>query len=175
VTLVAIVSADGVLHLQDFRASERAFQTLLQVSGRAGRGDEPGRVILQTYTPEHPVVQAVIKQQYAPFVESELTLREMLNYPPFGRLVLLRLSSPEAEAVEKAAEKLANLLEQPEANYEILGPAPAAIARVARRYRWQIMLKLPLDAAVDLDLEKLRSTCGNLVSLSIDVDPMTIL
>jgi primosomal protein N' (replication factor Y) (superfamily II helicase) len=175
VTLVAIVSADGVLHLQDFRASERAFQTLLQVAGRAGRGTEPGRVILQTYTPEHPVVNAVVKQQYAPFVEAELSLREMLSYPPFGRLILFRLSSPEHEAVEKAAVKVAAVLKKMDAQYEILGPAPAAIARVARRYRWQIMLKLPLDADVKLDVAKLRSVCGNLVNLSIDVDPMTIM
>jgi primosomal protein N' (replication factor Y) len=177
VTLVGIVSADGVLHLQDFRASERSFQTLLQVSGRAGRGEEPGRVILQTYTPEHPVVQAVVQQDYAPFVESELALREMLSYPPFGRLVLLRLSSPEEDAVEKAAGKVAQLLEAySDAAYEILGPAPAAIARVARRYRWQIMLKFPLDGALAMPaIERLRSACGSLVSLSIDVDPMTIL
>jgi primosomal protein N' (replication factor Y) (superfamily II helicase) len=176
VTLVAIVSADGVLHLQDFRASERAFQTLLQVSGRSGRGDEPGRVILQTYTPEHPVVEAVVKQQYAPFVELELGMRELLGYPPFGRLILLRLSSPEADAVEQSAAKVAAILDVPDRPYEILGPAPAAIARVARRYRWQIMLKFPVDADVSgLDLAKLRSACASSVSLSIDVDPMTIL
>ncbi len=177
VTLVAIVSADGVLHLQDFRASERAFQTLLQVAGRAGRGDEPGRVVLQTYTPEHPVVAAVVKQNYAEFVETELGLREMLAYPPYGRLILLRLSSPEADAVERGAEKVAAVLEAyPDAPYEILGPAPAAITRVARRYRWQIMLKFPLDVPLVMpDVEQLRSASGRLVSLSIDVDPMMIL
>ncbi len=176
VTLVAIVSADGVLHLQDFRASERAFQTLLQVSGRAGRGDAPGRVILQTYTPDHPVVEAVVQQQYAPFVETELAMREMLGYPPYGRLILLRLSGPEAAAVEQAAEKVAAVLDRPDMPYEILGPAPAAIARVARRYRWQIMLKFPFDGDVSgLDLAKLRSACASSVNLSIDVDPMTIL
>ncbi|MBE9031705.1 primosomal protein N' [filamentous cyanobacterium LEGE 11480] len=177
VTLVGIVSADGVLHLQDFRASERAFQTLLQVAGRAGRGDEPGQVILQTYTPEHPVVEAVVRQNYAEFVTAELGLRELLDYPPYGRLILLRLSSPEAEAVEKGAEKVASVLAaDPAAQYEILGPAPAAITRVARRYRWQIMLKFPLDVALQIpSIERLRSVSGSLVSLSIDVDPMTIL
>jgi primosomal protein N' (replication factor Y) len=177
VTLVAIVSADGVLHLQDFRAGERAFQTLLQVAGRAGRGEEPGRVVLQTYTPEHPVVAAVVKQNYAEFVETELAVREALAYPPYGRLILLRLSSPEAEAVERGAEKVAAVLAAyPDAPYEMLGPAPAAITRVARRYRWQIMLKFPLDMPLVMpDVEQLRSVSGRLVSLSIDVDPMTIL
>ncbi len=177
VTLVGIVSADGVLHLQDFRASERAFQTLLQVAGRSGRGEEPGRVILQTYTPEHPVVEAVVKQDYGAFVEPELGLREMLGYPPYGRLILLRFSSPEADAVERGAMKVAAVLEAfPDAQYEILGPAPAAITRVARRYRWQIMLKFALDGAIVMPpIERLRSVCGVGVSLSIDVDPMTIL
>jgi primosomal protein N' (replication factor Y) (superfamily II helicase) len=177
VTLVGIVSADGVLHLQDFRASERAFQTLLQVAGRSGRGEAPGRVILQTYTPEHPVVAAVVKQDYGAFVEPELALREMLGYPPYGRLILLRLSSPEADAVERGAGKVAAVLEAfPDSQYEILGPAPAAITRVARRYRWQIMLKFPLDGALGMPpIERLRSVAGVGVSLSIDVDPMTIL
>jgi primosomal protein N' (replication factor Y) (superfamily II helicase) len=177
VTLVGIVSADGVLHMQDFRASERAFQTLLQVAGRSGRGEEVGRVLLQTYTPEHPVVEAVVKQDYGAFVETELGLREMLAYPPYGRLILLRFSSPEAPAVEKAAEKVAAVLQAfPEAQYEILGPAPAAITRVARRYRWQIMLKFALDGALVIpSIERLRSVCGVGVNLSIDVDPMTIL
>jgi primosomal protein N' (replication factor Y) (superfamily II helicase) len=175
VTLVAIVSADGVLHMQDFRASERAFQTLLQVSGRAGRGDIPGRVILQTYTPDHPVVQAVVKQHYAPFVQLELETRKMLAYPPFGQLILLRFSAPDADAVEQAARRVAAVLGRSANQHEILGPAPAAIARVARRYRWQIMLKLPADRLERLDMGLLRSACGSAVSLSIDVDPMTIL
>ncbi|MFM2429386.1 MAG: hypothetical protein RLZZ511_599 [Cyanobacteriota bacterium] len=177
VTLVAIVSADGVLHLQDFRASERAFQTLLQVAGRAGRGDQPGKVILQTYTPEHPVVEAVVKQDYAAFAATELDLREMLEYPPYGRLVLLRFSGPELEAVERAATKVAAILAaQENPQYQILGPAPAAITRVARRYRWQILLKFPLDSALAIpSIERLRSACGNGVHCSIDVDPMTIL
>ncbi|MBD2327848.1 primosomal protein N' [Alkalinema sp. FACHB-956] len=180
VTLVGIVAADGLLHLQDFRASERAFQTLLQVAGRSGRGADPGRVILQTYTPEHPVVQAVVKQDYAAFVAAELPLRAALNYPPTGRLILLKFSSPDAVAVQKAADRVAQVLTQldakPDANYELLGPAPAAILRVAQRYRWQILLKSPLGSVPNLpDLATLRSYCGQSVSLTIDIDPMNLL
>ncbi|MGI0490404.1 primosomal protein N' [Alkalinema pantanalense CENA528] len=176
VTLVGIVAADGILHLQDFRASERAFQTLLQVAGRSGRGADPGCVILQTYTPEHPVVQAVVKQDYAAFVEAELPLRATLNYPPTGRLILLRFSSPDAVAVQKAADRVAKILAQPQANYELLGPAPAAILRVAQRYRWQILVKVLPDTDPTLpDLAMLRSYCGNSVSLTIDIDPMNLL
>jgi primosomal protein N' (replication factor Y) (superfamily II helicase) len=175
VTLVGIIAADGLLNLQDFRASERAFQTLLQVAGRAGRGDEPGRVILQTYSPEHPVIEAVQRQDYEPFVISELEQRSTLNYPPYGKLALLRLSAMNPAVVQKAAERVAQTLSQ-SSDYELLGPAPATVLRVAGRYRWRILLKFP-QAVVPVmpDLEALRSLCGSHVSLSIDIDPMNLM
>jgi primosomal protein N' (replication factor Y) (superfamily II helicase) len=183
VTLVGIVSADGLLHLPDFRASERAYQTLVQVAGRAGRGEAPGRVILQTYTPEHPVIEAVVRQNYPAFVETELTLRRALQFPPQGQLLLLRLSGPDPAAVERAARRVAQVLQascptlgRENSLYQILGPAPAAILRVAERYRWQILLKLLAGAArLDLSLADLRSACPTGVSLSIDVDPLNLL
>ncbi|MBA2749323.1 MAG: primosomal protein N', partial [Tatlockia sp.] len=110
VTLVGVMAADGLLHLADYRASERAFQTLTQVAGRAGRGDDPGRVIIQTYTPDHAVVQAVQQHQFESFIATELEQRAALNYPPYGRLILLRLSSMEAEIVEQTAQKIAKIL-----------------------------------------------------------------
>ena len=178
VTLVGVVSADGLLNLSDYRASERAFQTLTQVAGRAGRGDDPGKVIMQTYTPEHRVIQAVRRHEYTSFVETELAERTALNYPPSGRLVLLRLSSLDAAEVAACAVQLASAcheyiqqLSLP--GCELLGPAPAAIMRVANRYRWQILLKLPLDESVDLsDLIGLRDRTPRSVSLTIDVDPL---
>ncbi|MCY7385033.1 MAG: primosomal protein N' [Microcoleus sp. CAN_BIN18] len=186
VTLVGVVSADGLLNLSDYRASERAFQTLTQVAGRAGRGDDPGRVIIQTYTPEHRVIQAVRRHEYADFVETELAERTALNYPPSGRLVLLRLSSLDAAEVAVTAVQLASVCHEyierlGISGCELLGPAPAAIMRVANRYRWQILLKLPLDESVDLsDLIGLRdslrdsfaSRTPRSVSLTIDVDPL---
>jgi primosomal protein N' (replication factor Y) len=177
VTLVGIVAADGLLHLSDYRASERTFQALTQVAGRCGRGDEPGRVILQTYSPEHPVIQAVQQQNYEAFIQAELTHRANLNYPPCGRLILLRFSSSNPVAVQKAAERVADALTALQAaGAERLGPAPATILRVARRYRWQILLKLPLDAAVTLpDLSDLRALCPSAVSLTVDIDPMNLL
>ncbi len=177
VTLVGIVSADGLLHMADYRASERAFQTLTQVAGRCGRGDDPGRVILQTYAPDHPVIQAVQQYAYEQFVATELGQRSQLNYPPYGRLVLLRFGSTSPIAVQQAAERVALALADLEAQgVKRLGPAPAVILRVARRYHWQILLKLPLHTAVTLpDSTTLRALCASNVSLTIDVDPLNLL
>ncbi|BDA70859.1 primosomal protein N' [Calothrix sp. PCC 7716] len=175
VTLVGVVAADGLLHLSDYRASERAFQTLTQVAGRAGRGEEPGRVILQTYTPEHPVIEAVRGHDYRAFTAIELEQRQALNYPPFGRLILLRLSSVDAVQVANASEIIAAFLRGGE-GYEILGPAPASIMRVANRYRWQIMVKFAPDALPQLpNWDEVREICPEGVSLTIDVDPLNIM
>ena len=176
VTLVGIVAADGLLHRNDYRAAERAFQTLTQVAGRAGRGDIPGRVIVQTYSPEHPVIQAVKTHDYANFSHTELSQRAELNYPPYGNLILIKLSSIEPQQVEQAAEILADrLIDTLSSEYEILGPAPANIMRVARRYRWQILLKFPAAAKASLpDLNMLRPHLPKSVSMTIDVDPINI-
>ncbi|MBH8572967.1 primosomal protein N', partial [Nostocaceae cyanobacterium CENA369] len=175
VTLVGVVAADGLLHLSDYRASERAFQTLTQVAGRAGRGDDAGRVIVQTYTPEHPVIEAVKQHDYQSFSETELEQRQALNYPPYGRLVLLRLSSLDPTQVQNTAQTIATALGA-KAGFEILGPAPASIVRVANRYRWQILLKFAADALPQLpDWEQVRSLCPQSVSLTIDVDPINIM
>ncbi len=177
VTLVGVMAADGLLHLADYRASERAFQTLTQVAGRAGRGDDPGRVIIQTYTPDHAVIQAVQRCEYEPFIATELAQRAALNYPPYGRLILLRLSSTDAELVEQTALQIADSLRPfvSEA-YEILGPAPASILRVANRYRWQILLKFADESLPQLpNWDEVRSHCPPSVSLTIDVDPLNMM
>jgi replication restart DNA helicase PriA len=162
--------------LADYRASERAFQILLQVAGRAGRGSEPGRVIMQTYSPEHPVIEAVQRQQYAPFAEQELTHRQNLGYPPYRSLVLLRLSGMDNAAVQRTAETLAAQLAQQLPQVDLLGPAPAAIARVANRYRWQILLKSDTFSDADREILKaLRSHVPTSVSLTIDVDPLNLM
>ncbi len=182
VTLVGVVAADGLLHLADYRASERAFQTLTQVAGRAGRGDDPGRVIVQTYSPEHPVIQAVQRHEYESFTEAELQQRAALNYPPYGRLILLRLSSTDPTVVQNTAQMLAVLLRPASesldtaiSSYEILGPAPAGILRVSNRYRWQILLKMPHGVLPLPDWNHVRSLCPSSVSLTIDVDPLNLM
>ncbi|MEH2284405.1 MAG: primosomal protein N' [Nostoc sp.] len=175
VTLVGVVAADGLLNLSDYRASERAFQTLTQVAGRAGRGEDPGRVIVQTYTTEHQVIAAVRSHDYQSFSQAELEQRQALNYPPYGRLILLRLSSLDPIQVQNTAQVIATTLSTEE-EFEILGPAPASILRVANRYRWQILIKFAPDALPQLpDWEEVRSLCPSSVSLTIDVDPINIM
>ncbi|MBD2239530.1 primosomal protein N' [Aulosira sp. FACHB-113] len=175
VTLVGVVAADGLLHLSDYRASERAFQTLTQVAGRAGRGDDPGRVIIQTYNTEHEVIESVKHHDYHTFSAAELEQRQALNYPPYGRLILLRLSSLDPIQVQNTAQIIATALGT-EDGFEILGPAPASILRVANRYRWQILIKFAPDDLPNLpDWEQVRSLCPAAVSLTIDVDPLNIM
>ncbi|MDZ8189423.1 MAG: primosomal protein N' [Nostoc sp. ChiSLP02] len=175
VTLVGVVAADGLLNLSDYRASERAFQTLTQVAGRAGRGDDPGRVIVQTYTSEHAVIQAVRSHDYQSFSQAELEQRQALNYPPYGRLILLRLSSLDPIQVQNTAQIIATALSENE-ELEILGPAPAGILRVANRYRWQILIKFAVEELPQLpDWEQVRSLCPSFVNLTIDVDPLNIM
>ncbi|MEH2046270.1 primosomal protein N' [Nostoc sp.] len=175
VTLVGVVAADGLLNLSDYRASERAFQTLTQVAGRAGRGEDPGKVIVQTYTTEHQVIAAVRSHDYQSFSQAELEQRQALNYPPYGRLILLRLSSLDPIQVQNTAQIITTALSTEE-EFEILGPAPASILRVANRYRWQILIKFAPDALPQLpDWEEVRSLCPSSVSLTIDVDPLNIM
>jgi primosomal protein N' (replication factor Y) (superfamily II helicase) len=176
VTLVGVVAADGLLHRSDYRAAERAFQTLTQVAGRAGRGDEPGKVIIQTYSPEHPVIRAVKNHDYATFSTTELEQRQVLNYPPYGNLILIRLSSTEEAEVEKNAIAIADVcLDLLDESWSVLGPAPAGIMKVARRYRWQILLKnSQIDNHNLANLSILKEHCSPLVSMTIDVDPINI-
>ncbi len=176
VTLVGVVAADGLLYLSDYRAAERAFQTLTQVAGRAGRGNDPGRVIVQTYSPEHPVIQSVRYHDYQGFIETELPQREALSYPPYGRLILIRLSGTDGVEVQQTAEALGDVCgDKVGEGCEILGPAPASIMRIARRYRWHILLKFEPNAEVIIpEINELKRVCPQSVSLTLDVDPLRI-
>jgi primosomal protein N' (replication factor Y) (superfamily II helicase) len=184
VQLVGVLAADGLLNLPDFRASERAVQTLLQVAGRAGRGEMPGQVIMQTYCPETPEIGAVQRYEFQACVDAELRKRAELNYPPYGQLILLRLSSPEAERVEKTAEQVADVLraaiERDCVNVEVLGPAPANILRVAGRFRWQLMVKMPPNLCGrphewKIPVQEMQNCCDKNVRLTVDVDPLNFL
>src|SRR3990170_1246639 len=147
VTLVGVILADLSLNLPDFRAAERTFQLLAQVAGRAGRGREPGSVIIQTYAPDHYAIQYATTHNYKGFFDSEIEFRRTLRYPPFCRLIQLRLEGPSPEDTQAKARLLGQELRQEldrdprHEDLEILGPAPAPIEKLRNRYRWQILLK----------------------------------
>ncbi len=148
VTLVGVISADVALTLPDFRASERAFQLLTQVAGRAGRAAAPGRVIVQTFNPDHFCIQTAAAHDYATFSEAELAARERYGYPPYRRLVKLLYTSHdrytaqvEATAMTAALERVVRERGLPET--DVVGPTPAFIERLRGRYRWQVILRGP--------------------------------
>ncbi|MFA5867751.1 MAG: primosomal protein N' [Actinomycetota bacterium] len=186
VTLVGVVNADTALNLPDFRAGERTFQLMMQVGGRAGRGSRPGRVLVQTYNPENYAVKALVAGDYDAFYETEVTLRDALDYPPFSELINIGLSGAAETAVEETAERIAaDLREAAEANAvtgirEILGPAPAPISRLKNRWRWHIVLKTDgTSGPRDYLREHLRlpSTKNkkDAVTVIFDVDPVSLL
>ena len=145
VTLVGVLLADLSLSFPDFRSSERTFQILTQVAGRAGRGDRPGKVIVQTFSPEHVCIRAASRHDFAGFMEEELAGRKALGYPPFGRMLLLRLWGPKADRALQAAQEVAEALAEPVAamGIRLLGPAPSPIPFVKRKHHFQILLKMP--------------------------------
>ena len=177
VTLAAVLAADGLLHRPDLRAGEECLQLLLQLAGRAGRGDRPGEVLVQTYSPDHPVIRHLVDGRYEAFLAEELALRRSAALVPFSRACLLRLAGGSAVATATAAAALAEQLRPlaAAAGWLIIGPAPAPVARVAGRSRWQLLLHGPGGAALPLPPEaELRAGLPRDVSLAIDPDPLEL-
>jgi len=182
VTLVCVVSADTGLLLPDFRAAERTFQLVTQVSGRAGRGQEPGRVLVQTWNPEADAVARVPAHDYDGFAEHELAWREALAWPPFSRLVAVRIEGQDpgetAAVARKLGDRLAVLLPGPATGVRLLGPAPAPLARLRGKSRWQLLLKAPRQALLGPLLDQLERDLEVLpgaVRVVLDVDPGAML
>ncbi len=178
VTLVGVVNADTALHLPDFRAAERTFQLVAQVAGRTGRGDRPGRVLVQTYTPEHPAIQAAVRHDYETFVASELPEREKYGVPPFGRLVRLIARGPEESVVQAYMKDLAAAFRrEADPSVRILGPAPAPILKIRNLFRFHIQLRCPnprpLQALARSGPAMIPAPNG--VELAVDVDPIHML
>ena len=171
VTLVGVVSADIALNLPDERAAERTWQLLCQAVGRAGRGERPGRALLQTYQPEHPALVAVASGDGAGFVEAELERRRRFGSPPFGRLVKLTVALPDRDAAQAAAGEMVARLRQRALDaggrVAVLGPAPAYVARRGGRWRFHVVLRGPDPVAV------LGGDPG--APWSVDVDPESLL
>jgi len=145
VTLVGVISADTQMLLPDFRSSERTFQLLTQVAGRAGRSTLEGEVVIQTYQATHYTLAHVIDHDFRAFYEEELQSRKELDYPPFSRLALVETRGENEERVRKASEHFAAALKRTGQALTVLGPAPAVIGRIKKNYRWHVILKSPKD------------------------------
>jgi len=183
VGLVGVISADTGLHFPDFRAGERTFQLLTQAAGRAGRRQMQGEVVIQTREPDHPVIRFAVDQAYEDFFDHASGSRKELLYPPFGRLALLRFSGPDAGKTEQAAGKFRSLLPE-KRGYDMLGPAPAPLARIRNLYRYHLILRG--EKAADPTGEKLRRIIreaqsryaepqASAVRVAVDIDPVDML
>lgn len=181
VTLVGVINADTALHLPDFRAAERTFHLVTQVAGRTGRGPKGGRVLVQTFSPEHPAIQAALRHDYAAFAAGELPIRKMLRYPPYSSMVRLVVRGPveavTAEFSNTIVARLAAAINERQVDARVLGPAPCPFARLRGCYRFQVQLQSPdgeqLRAAVahaTADLEPPED-----VQWIVDVDPVEML
>ncbi len=179
VTVVGVVSADGALHLPDLRAAERTFQLLAQVSGRAGRADLPGRIVIQTHAPEHSAIQHAAKHDFLSFAEEELNQRKELAYPPFGRMLRIVLEDPDPAVVQKAAGEFAGALNATLGDKaQTLGPMPAPMAMIRGRHRHHILIKGPLDgSAFGIARNLLVHMMDGLTRprVTLDVDPVQML
>lgn len=183
VTLVGILSADSCLHLPDFRAAEETFQLVTQMSGRAGRAAKAGRVLLQTFSPDHYSIECSSQHRIDEFYERELENRKELNYPPFSRLIVLRIQGTQAFKVKQASEtlyeKLSQLKESGEIQGDLLGPSPCLLEKLRNNYRWQVLIKAPMNLNLQPALkQQLLSKQGEWLTsglrLVVDVDPLQV-
>ncbi|MEJ2145276.1 MAG: primosomal protein N' [Acidobacteriota bacterium] len=185
VTLVGVLDADAGLKLADFRAAERTFQLVTQVAGRAGRGDQPGEVVIQTYYPNHYSLKYACTQEFLPFSRQELQFRRKFRYPPYSAMVnLLFRDRVEAKASHMARELAGKLIRYRDelsnpSRMRILGPAPAALEKLKNEYRWQVLVKTTsrreLHEVLGRALSDLRGEGHRLERLIVDIDPISLL
>lgn len=187
-TLVGLVLADVGLHMPDFRSGERAFQIITQVSGRSGRhikpGEQPGRVVIQTYSPDHPSIITATQADFESFAAQEIEIRKELSYPPFGKIMSIRISGADKEKTKSSARLLKKRSEELKTKFEsyadiqILGPSEAPLARIKNQYRFQVLVKGPKTQVLN---KFIRQVLGDSkwinpqVQMSVDVDPVNML
>jgi primosomal protein N' (replication factor Y) len=180
ITLVGVVGCDHALSMPDFRAAERVFQLMTQVSGRAGRGELPGRVVVQTYYPDHYAIVAASKHDYATFVDRELKYRRWMHYPPFGVLTNVLIQSPKLEEAVAWAGELGKWFQKsaPE-GVRVLGPCTAPIARIKGIYRFHMILKgasrKALNSALRAMLKHADTANVPRRNLIVDVDALRLM
>ena len=178
VTLVGILAADMSINIPDYRAAERTFQIITQVAGRAGRGDKQGEVLIQTYTPQHYSLQYAVNYDYEGFYEKEFTVRAMMKYPPFGKLLLINGTSKKEELLKNFIHKITMMIKPLVENcldIEILGPIPCMISKVKENYRWQIVIKGEFDSYFSKNIKEIlydeNKNVYNDIRISMDINP----
>lgn len=179
ISLVGVITADTIMNLPDFRSGERTFQLLTQVAGRTGRGNKKGKVVIQTYNPDHYSILAAKEHNYEYFYDKEISLRKILKYPPFKHLINITLVHKYKKKAENTAEKLYNRIKQYKQIEQIIGPSSAPIERIRGEYRFQILLKFDnkmkrKDFIVEFKDKYLTEISTN-VKYNIDVDPLSML
>jgi primosomal protein N' (replication factor Y) len=177
VTLVGIVMADSSLHIPDFRAGERTFQLLAQVSGRTGRGAIAGEVYVQTYTPDHPAVQMARTENFEGFADGELEIRRDLNYPPYCHLTCLTLSGPEESAVAALLERIAeSVRDKADKSVIISEVVPASLPKANNQFRYQLLLRAPTTSRIlpPLSAALAANRVPEAMRLSVDVDALSL-
>jgi primosomal protein N' (replication factor Y) (superfamily II helicase) len=187
ITLVGIINADTALQVPDYRAGETTVQLLMQVAGRAGRGEKPGRAILQTYNPFHYTIDSVLQLDYLAFAQKELESRERLQYPPFTKFLKFLVTATKEEETREAAHQLAGLCREISAGMRhsdrhvaVLGPSPAPILKLSTRYRWHVFVKAwtnrDLQEFTEIVLSRVKDQSPlRRVQLAVDRDPVSIL
>ena len=180
ITLVGVMSADTSLNLPDFRAAEKTFQLLTQVSGRAGRHELPGQVVIQTYTPEHYAIELAQSQDYEPFYKREMKMRHRFSYPPYFFVVLIQISHENAmKASDYAHQAMRFIQANLSPQVGLIGPTPASISRIQNRYRYQCLIKYKVEPNLIEALKQLirmyrTDWIKDGVQLFVDLDPSSI-
>lgn len=184
VTLVGVIAADSSLNIDDYRASERTFQILTQVAGRAGRGKDKGNVIVQTYNPDHFTIECAKQQDYKKFYDTEIELRKQLRYPPFYDIILIGISGKTKKEVENASNNIYNLLNEVSEKYkmQLFKPVPAPIDRIKNKIRWRIIVKCKLNEQIIQELNKALNDTNtylsknkNMSRIIIDINPTNMM
>jgi len=179
VTLVGIISADTALQVPDFRAAERTFQLIVQVAGRSGRGEVPGKVIVQTYHPDHYAIQTAIHQDYYSFLKYEMGQRQDIGYPPFTKLLRVLIQGEKEQTVVNESQKIARFLlaDKNAQSIQILGPAPAPIDRIKNLYRHHLIIKcqnVQLAMHFSRVIDHAIQSANKSLRISLDVDPISL-